>query len=80
MRDNTAIHPLAAPNEKSGKIRFIHTDGKELFFASAVNSMTGDRISGFNSFDTIGHTVAEVRKIFAKIRAKATVLESIGDF
>lgn len=39
MKDNTAIHRLARPGAKSGKIRFIHfRDGKEHCFYACVNT------------------------------------------
>ena len=64
-----------------GFIRFIHSDGKEHTFRSAVNDATGDRLSWWNSnAPDIGDTVAWVRSVFRDIRAKAKVLEVIGDF
>ncbi len=80
MKDNTPIHFLAEPNQLSGKIRFIAFDGKEHWFATVINKLTGERQSGFDEFDTLGHTKAEIKKIFATIRSKSKVLEVIGDF
>jgi hypothetical protein len=83
MKDNKAIHPLAAPNEKSGKIRFIHyEDGKEHYFASAINRLNGCRMSYFdNHAPSVDDSLKWVRSVFRDIRKKATkVIEVIGDF
>ena len=81
MKDNKTIHALARPGSKSGKIRFIHTDGKEHCYYSVVNDLTGSRLSGFDSdAPTIDNTLNEVSVIFRNIRNKAKVVESIGDF
>ena len=77
------VHSLADETKPAGRIKFIHfRDGKEHYFYSAVNEMTGDRLSAFDaSAPIIGQTVDEVRKIFANIRKKATsIIECIGDF
>jgi len=81
MQVNTSIHPLASPNKKSGKIRFIHSDGKEHSFYSCVNSLSGQRLSAFdNEAPTIEADKSSIRSIFNKIRMKCKVLEVIGDF
>jgi hypothetical protein len=83
MKDNTAIHPLARPGEKSGKIRFIHADdGLEHSFSTCVNDMTGDRMSSFDECPPhINDSLSWVRSVFRDIRKRSTkVLEVIGDF
>lgn len=83
MEDNTAIHSLARPGVKSGKIRFIHfRDGKEHYFYSCVNDMSGNRLSAFdNDSPNIGDSLAWVESVFRDIRKKATkVIDCIGDF
>lgn len=81
MKDPTVIHHLAQEGEKSGKIRFIHNDGKEHCFYSVVNRLTGSRLSAFDSDPpTIDDPLAYVKSVFRDIRAKAEVLEVIGDF
>ncbi len=82
MKDNTAIHKLARPGEKSGKIRFIHfRDKKEHTFYSCVNDMSGSRLSAFdNDAPTVDDSLSWVKSVFRDIRAKAEVLEVIGDF
>lgn len=81
MKDPTCIHPLALRNRTSGKIRFIHGDGKEHYFYSVVNRMTGDRMSGFdNEAPTVNDTMRWVKSVFRDIRIKAKVLEEIGDY
>ncbi len=81
MKDNTAIHVLAQPGEKSGKIKFIHTDGKEHTFYACVNKLTGSRMSWFDSDPPdVGESLQYVRSVFNGIRKKAAVLECVGDF
>ena len=83
MKDNTAIHELARPNAKSGKIRFIHfRDGKEHCFYTCVNDSTGSRLSAFDGeAPGIDDDMAWIKSVFRDIRKKATeVIEVIGDF
>jgi hypothetical protein len=81
MKDNTTIHKLAAPGEKSGKIRFIHKDGKEHCFYTCVNNMSGSRMSWFdNDAPDINGSLAYIRSVFRDIRKKAQVIEVIGDY
>ena len=83
MKDNTVIHPLARPGEKSGRIRFIHfEDGLEHTFESAVNDMTGDRMSSFDgNAPRVGDSLSYVKDVFKNIRKKSTkVIDCIGDF
>ena len=82
MKDNATIHQLAKPNMSSGKIRFIHCDGKEHFFYSCINFMTESRMSGFdNKAPSVDDSLHWVRSVFKDIRNKAIrILEVIGDF
>ncbi len=81
MKNPTVIHHLALHNEKSGKIVFIHSDGKEHSFYSVVNKLSGSRLSAFDSdAPTIDQSLGEIRKIFKDIKKKAKVLSCIGDF
>ncbi len=83
MKDNTAIHPLARPGDKSGKIRFIHfRDGTEHTFYTCVNDMTGSRMSWFDSNPPdIDESIGYIRSVFRDIRKKATrVIDCTGDF
>ena len=82
MTDPSGIHSLARPNCKSGKVRFIHTDGEEHSFYSVVNDLSGDRLSGFDSSaPSVNDTLKWVKSVFRDIRAKAPqVLEVVGDF
>ncbi len=82
MKDPTIIHPLAEKGEKSGKIRFIHfKDNKEHYFSSVVNSMTGDRMSYFDSdAPSVNDGIGWVKSVFKDIKKKSKVLEVIGDF
>lgn len=75
------IHPLADKNAKGGKIKFIHPDGKEHFFISVVNRMSGDRLTYFDGEPpSINDDMKYVQSVFRGIRKKAKVLEVIGDF
>lgn len=83
MKDNSAIHKLARPGEKSGKIRFIHfRDGKAHTFYTCVNDLTGSRMSWFdNNAPDVGESLSYIKTVFRDIRKKATeVLECVGDF
>lgn len=56
-------------------VRFIHVDGVEHRFYSAVNDLTGDRLTGFDdSPPTIGNSLTEVRDMIRRIHTKATVV------
>lgn len=81
MRDNKAIHILARPNTPAILVRFIHfADGKEHKYMSAINDLTGDRLTAFdNDPPTIGHTFNEVLKVVRNIQKKSKILEIIGD-
>ena len=82
MKNNESINSLARPGEKSGKIRFIHSDGKEHSFYSCVNDLSGSRLSAFNNdAPSIDDGLSWVRSVFRDIRKKAPkVIECIGDF
>lgn len=81
MKDPTVIHKLAQKGAKSGKIRFIHSDGKEHYFYTVVNSLSGSRLSAFDSdAPSIDDPIKWIKSVFRDIRAKAKVLEVIGDF
>ena len=59
------------------RIHFLH-EGKETSFYSAVNEMTGDRLTAFGSAaPTIGHTLKEVRTIIKNIKARSGGIISI---
>ena len=75
------IHPLADLSQKAGKICFIHSDGKEHFFYSCVNELTGCRMSAFdNEAPTVDDTISWVKSVFRDIRKKAKVISVEGDF
>lgn len=83
MKNNTAIHSLARPDVKSGKIRFIHfRDGKEHTFSTCVNDLSGSRMSWFDSnAPDVDESLAYIKSVFRDIRSKATrVIDCIGDF
>ena len=83
MKDNTAIHSLARPGIKSGKIRFIHfRDGTEHTFYTCVNDLSGSRLSWFDDdAPGVDDSLAYIKSVFKDIRKKATkVIECIGDF
>jgi hypothetical protein len=75
------INPLASESHPCSLIRFIHKDGKEHSFGFAVNSMSGDRMSWWDSAPPdINEPIAWVKSVLKDIKAKAKVLEHIGDF
>ncbi len=81
MKNNSVIHKLARPNTPAGKIRFIHSDGKEHYFYCVVNDLTGSRLTAFDSnAPDINEPLAWVKSVFKDIRKKAKVIEVIGDF
>lgn len=82
MKDPTVIHSLAARNKKSGKITFIRkADGQTHYFYSVINSLTGTRLSGFDSdAPYLDSELAWVQSVFKNIKAKEQVIECIGDF
>lgn len=62
-----------------GEIRFIHKDGKEHTFYCMVNTLTGSRMTAFDSNPPdIGESLEWVKTVFRDIHAKAKVLEAIG--
>lgn len=72
------IHQLGS--RKSGKIRFIHSDGEEHEFSTTVNSLSGNRLSWFDSDAPYIDGLSWVKSVFRDIRKKAKVIEEIGDF
>jgi hypothetical protein len=81
MRDPTVIHPLAEPNQLSGQIKFLHSDGQAHTFTSVVNKLTGDRLTyADDAPPSVNDSVGWVRRTFRNIRAKAQVLSVVGDF
>jgi hypothetical protein len=81
MKDPSEISSLAEPGQRSGKIWFIHSDGKEHSFYTCINSLTGSRLSAFDSeHPSIDDSVKWIRSVFRDIRKKATVIRFIGDF
>jgi len=83
MKDNTAIHELARPGAKSGKITFVcFRDGRTRTFQTSVNDMTGDRLSWFDGQPpSINDSLSWIKSVFKDVRKKATkVIDCIGDF
>lgn len=82
---NTAKHKAEAldgvirKDDPYGFIEFIHTDKQKYTYFSAVNDLTGDRLSGFdNEPPTIGLSVSDCKKVFQNIRRKGKVIDYIG--
>lgn len=73
------IHPLADDERPCGKVRFIHSDGKEHAFHCCVNIMTGSQMSWMDC-DPPTINDPEVRTVFKNIHKKAKIIEHIGDF
>lgn len=74
------VHPIADVNKPAAMIRFIDSKGNESRYYSAVNDMTGDRISGFNgSPPSVNQSLKSIRKTFRAIKAKHQIVSYIGD-
>lgn len=81
MKDATLVHSLADTTKVAGKIRFIHSDGKEHCFYFCTNRLSGSRLSWFDCDPPdIDQPLPYIKSVFRDIRKKATVIESIGDF
>ena len=77
----TTLQPptLTDRSKPWGVIKFIHKDGIEHKFYSAVNRLTGDRLSAFDSdAPTYDNTGAWAKSVFQDIHKKATVIEAAG--
>jgi hypothetical protein len=75
------LHPLADTSKKYVMVRFIHPqDGKEHQFFSVVNSLTGDRISGFDdSPPSLEDSMSWVKSVVRDLKARAKILETISN-
>jgi hypothetical protein len=61
------------------ELEFIHLDGQVHKFYSMVNILTNERLTGFDfAPPSIGHSIAEVKKIIIKIRLNCKVLKYFG--
>lgn len=83
MKDNTAIHKLARPGVKSGKVTFVHfQDGTTHTFYTCVNDLSGSRMSWFdNDPPDVDESMEYIRSVFRGIFKKATkIIEVVGDF
>lgn len=82
MKNNKAIHSLAQPNAKSGKITFVHSDGQEHSFSTCINRLSGSRLSWFDSdAPSVDDSMNWIKSVFRDIRAKSQkVVATIGDF
>lgn len=62
-----------------GIIRFIHKDNKEHCFYTAVNEMSGNRLTAFDSdAPSIDDDMAWIKSVFRDIRKKAKVVSFEG--
>ena len=62
------------------EIKFIHKDGKQHSFYTAVNDLTGNRISGFDgAAPSIDDSMSWIMTVFRDIYKKAKVIEISGD-
>lgn len=59
-------------------LRFIHIDNKEHEFYTAVNRLTGDRLSGFDhNAPSINDSMTWVKSVIRDIHKKATITRYI---
>lgn len=73
-------HDLIDRTKPHGKVTFIHfADQKEHTFYSAINRLTGDRISGYdNSPPYVNQTLGSIKDVFRNIRIKSKVVKYEG--
>jgi hypothetical protein len=74
------MHTLHDTSKKGGSIRFIHPYGSIHEFSSWVNSLTGDRLSAFDSNPpTVNDSLSWVKSVFRDIQSKNQVVEKTGN-
>ncbi len=60
-------------------LRFERKDGSKHFFYSAVNKMSGNRLTGFDCAPpSVGDSLAYVRGVIKQIKTKEKVLEEVN--
>jgi len=73
------LRPLTDAAKPYIVIRFIYTDGKEHEYYSAVNEMTGSRLSAFdNSPPDIDDDLKYVKSLVRRIKKECKVTEIIS--
>ena len=73
------MNPLIDQSKPFGVISFIHSDGTTHVFSSGINSLSGSRLSAFDSnAPSIDDSMKWVKSVFRDIHAKATVLSTQG--
>ena len=73
------MNSLTDTSKPHGKVRFIHKDGTEHTFFTAVNKLSGNRLSGFdNNPPDVGESIAYLKTVFRDIRIKAKVISYEG--
>jgi hypothetical protein len=71
--------PLADTSKPWGVIAFIHSDGTEHKFYTAVNEMSGNRLTAFDSdAPGIDDEMPWIKSVFRDIRKKSKVLGYAG--
>ncbi len=73
------MNELTDTKKPWGKITFIHSDGTERTFYTAVNEMSGNRLSAFDHNPPgINDEMAWIKSVFRDIRKKAKVVKYEG--
>ena len=73
------MNSLTDKQKPWGKITFIHKDGTKHYFYTAVNEMSGSRLSAFDSDPPgIDDPMPWIKSVFRDIRKKAQVLSYEG--
>lgn len=71
--DLPPLNPSIAGTEPWGRIRFVHEDREHEFY-SIVNSLTGDRLTAFDTgAPSVGDSVDHVKRVFRNIWGRAEV-------
>jgi hypothetical protein len=66
--------PLTDTTQPWGVITFIHSDGKEHTFYSAINKLSGSRLTAFdNEPPSVDDDMPWIKSVFRSIRRKAKV-------
>ena len=78
-KKETGAPSLTDTKKPWGVIRFIHKDGTEHEFYSAVNEMSGSRLTAFDHEPpTIDDEMKWIKSVFRDIRKKTEVLGYAG--
>ena len=70
-RPTFKVHPLADTQQPQGTISFIHSDGKEHSYSSAVSTLTKKRFAWYDSNPPEVVSMSQAKRTFKNIREKS---------